>query len=285
MRVGDFSVEIVATDGDGVREIDSGHVLARPGQVYRLRLRNHGPLRAVADVSIDGHSVTGNGLVIRPWSSVDLERPIHATERGRFTVIAEGNEQVFGPDGGRDNANLGLIEARFRRELPQNDGRRTDVLTDYSRGMPRPIVTMPSPPAPEQPPSAPPRRPFTPPEWTPPTWQATAEVKAPLRKRGWLDISALMAPSQPVPAEPSYDDDAETFGSAAFGDQIERAAGTGLTGSSSQEFVPTHVGPLETEATVIQLRIVIGTADVFSAPRPLPDDAAHAAPSRPAARP
>src|SRR6185436_9553968 len=99
MRVGDFSVEIVATDGDGVREIESGHVLARPGQVYRLRLRNHGPLRAVADISIDGRSVTGGGLVIDAWKTVDLERPIHETERGRFTVIAEGNEQVFGPDG------------------------------------------------------------------------------------------------------------------------------------------------------------------------------------------
>ena len=205
-------------------------------------------------MSIDGHSVTRNGLVIRPWSSVDLERPIHETERGRFTVIAEGNEQVFGPDGGRDNANLGLIEARFRRELPQHDGRRADVSPDYSRGMPRPIVT---------------RSVFT---------------KEPSRRSVPPAISALMAPTQPVPAEPSYDD-ADTFGSPAFGDQIERAAGTGLTGSSGQEFVPTHVGPLETEATVIQLRIVIGTADVFSAPRPLPEDAAHTAPSRPAARP
>jgi hypothetical protein len=282
MRVGDFSVEIVATDGDGIRELDSGHVLARPGQVYRLRLRNHGPLRAVADVSLDGHSVTGNGLVIRPWSSVDLERPIHATERGRFTVIAEGNEQVFGPDGGRDNADLGLIEARFRRELPRNDGRRTDVLADYAGGMPRPIVTMPSPPTPEQPPSAPPRRPFTPPEWTPPTWERSVFTKEPLGRPVPPAISALMAPTQPVPTEPLHD--GET-GNAGFGDQIERAAGTGLTGSSDQEFVPTHIGPLETEATVIQLRIVIGTADVFSAPRPLPDDAAHTAPSRPAARP
>ena len=111
MRVGDFSVEVVATDG-GVREIESGHVLAKPGPVYKLRLRNHGPLRAVADVSIDGHSVTGNGLVIDAWKAVDLERPIHATERGRFTVIAEGNEQVFGPDGGRDNAPPAALDAR-----------------------------------------------------------------------------------------------------------------------------------------------------------------------------
>src|SRR4029078_574727 len=89
-----------------------------PGQVYVLRLRNHGPLRCVAEVSIDGHSVTGNGRWITPGSSVALERPIHASERGRFTVIAEGDERVFGPDGGRDNAELGLIEARFRPQRP-----------------------------------------------------------------------------------------------------------------------------------------------------------------------
>ena len=283
MRVGDFSVEIVPAVGDGVRELDSGHVLARPGQVYRLRLRNHGPLRAVADVSIDGHSVTGNGLVIRPWSMVDLERPIHATERGRFTVIAEGNEQVFGADGGRDNADLGLIEARFRRELPQAESRRTDMPLGYPDGMPRPIVTLPSPPSPtpEQPPATPHRRPLMPPEWTPITWQASAkEMREPLGRRDRFTVSALMAPTQPVeaPAAPA----APYVGDAT---EIESAAGTGLTGHSDQEFVPIHVGPLETEATVIRLRIVIGAGDALAAPRPLPDDATHAAPARPAARP
>jgi hypothetical protein len=275
MRVGDFSVEIVA--GDGVRELDSGHVLAKGGQVYTLRLRNHGPLRAVADVSIDGHAVTGGGLVINAGSSVDLERPIHATERGRFTVIAEGDEHVFGPDGGRDNPDLGLIEARFRRELPQGDGHRDDRPFTNPLSIPRPIVTMPSPqgPFPEQPPAVPPRRPFTPPEWTPPTWQAAAVgIQGPLRRRGQLDVSALMAPTMPVdaPAAPTQ-----------VGDAIERAAGTGLTGSSTQEFVPVHVGTLETEATVIQLRVVIGTDEALLKARPLPDSAG--APARPAARP
>ena len=33
MRVGDFSVEVVSADG-ATRELDSGHILARPGQVY-----------------------------------------------------------------------------------------------------------------------------------------------------------------------------------------------------------------------------------------------------------
>lgn len=279
MRVGDFSVEIVANEGEGVRELDSGHVLARPGQVYKLRLRNHGPLRAVADVSIDGHAVTAGGLVLNAWSLVDLERPIHATERGRFTVIAEGDEHVFGPDGGRDNPDLGLIVARFRRELPQTADRTAEDPFRFPRSGPRPIVTMPSPPAPEpeQPPNYPPRRPFAPPEWTPPTWHDGAQpMQDPLGgrvRRG--DVRALMAPpAMPVdaPAAPTQ-----------VGDAIERAAGTGLTGSSGQEFVPTHVGPLETEATVIQLRLVIGTDEALGSPRPLPES--DAAPARPAARP
>ena len=75
MRVGDFSVEVIGAGGGTTDELESGHVVARPGQVYVLRLRNHGPLRCVAEVSIEGHSVTGNGLVINAWSSVDLERP------------------------------------------------------------------------------------------------------------------------------------------------------------------------------------------------------------------
>ena len=40
MRNSDFGVEVVATKGGRVREMSGGHVLARPGQVYRLRCRN-----------------------------------------------------------------------------------------------------------------------------------------------------------------------------------------------------------------------------------------------------
>ena len=176
MRVGDFSVEVIGAGGGPTHELESGHVVARPGQVYVLRLRNHGPLRCVAEVSIDSHTVTGNGLVINAWSSVDLERPIHATERGRFTVIAEGDERVFGPDGGRDNAALGLIEARFRRELP-NATHREPL---HEPTMPRPIVTMPTPPGiPSPDPGAvPPRRPMAPPGWTPLTWGAHGDMVA-----------------------------------------------------------------------------------------------------------
>lgn len=283
MRVGDFSVEVIGAGDGTTQELDSGHVAARPGQVYVLRLRNHGPLRCVAEVSIDGHSVTGNGLVINAWSSVDLERPIHATERGRFTVIAEGDEHVFGPDGGRDNAALGLIEARFRRELP-NVAQREPV---YEPSVPRPIVTLPSPPGPfsPEPGPTPPRRPMAPPDWSPLTWQGQAAepiIAAPLGKRRgampplarFTALLARMAPDVSVesPAIPEQVSDA-----------VERAAGTGLTGSSDQEFVPVSVGALETEATVIRLRLVIGTEEALATPRPLPktDDV----PARPAPRP
>jgi len=275
MRVGDFSVEVIGVDGGTTQEVESGHVAARPGQVYVLRLRNHGPLRCVADISIDGHPVTGRGLVINAWSTVDLERPIHERERGRFTVIAEGDERVFGPDGGRDNPNLGLIEARFRRELPRNVSRALD-----EPSIPRPIVTLPSPPHPAspEPGPTPPRRPFAPPEWTPPTWQAQAARQAgPTRRTGWFDITALMA------AAPSVSEPAAPDQSALDSLEVERAAGTGLTGSSDQEFVSVNVGELETEATVIRLRLVIGTEASLASARPLPESGG--APARPVARP
>lgn len=237
MRVGDFSVEVVAVEG-GVREIESGHVLARPGQVYKLRLRNHGPLRAVTDISIDGNSVSAGGLLLNAWSVVDLERPIHATERGRFTVIAEGNEAVFGADGGRDNPDLGLIEARFRRELPT------------------------------------PRRPEPP--VTSPRWERL-EFGSPARRMGISSFHReLDAPAQPEILE-------DRPHAPSFGDDVERAAGTGLTGTSDQEFMPVHIGPLESDATVVRIRLVIGSEEAIAAPRPLPG--ALSTPARPAARP
>lgn len=279
MRVGDFSVEIVAAGDGHMRELESGHVLARPGQVYTLRLRNHGPLRAVADISIDGHCVTGGGLVIDPWSTVKLERPIHETERGRFTVIAEGDEQVFGPDGGRDNAELGLIEARFRRELPRHDQRELPHMP--APAIPRPIVTMPMPPSPRPDPSptTPPRRPWGP-DWSPPTWEAVSSRFNDILAFRAPEVRALMAPVLPaeVPAPA-----AAPVPPAQLPDAIERAAGTGLTGTSSQDFVTVHVGALESEATVIRVRLVIGTEEAISSPRPLP--ASGEAPARPAARP
>jgi hypothetical protein len=232
----------------------------------------------VAEVSIDGHSVTGNGLVINAWSTVDLERPIHATERGRFTVIAEGDERVFGPDGGRDNAALGLIEARFRRELP-NAARPEPV---YEPSVPRPIVTLPSPPGPfsPEPGPTPPRRPMAPPDWSPLTWQAKADV--PPEAFGRAPRTSMPFTSLLTRTSPDVSVDRDRL-AEEMADAVERAAGTGLTGSSEQEFVPVSVGALEAEATVIRLRLVIGTEEALATPRPLPRTGD--VPARPAPRP
>ena len=219
--------------------------------------------------------MTAGGLVIDAGRTVTLERPIHEIERGRFTVIPEGNEHVFGPDGGRDNPDLGLIEARFRRELPREKRRERPQAPAFGR----PIITMPLPPSlpPAPDPATPPKRPFAPPEWTPPTWDALAKSSETL---GAPEIPSTRALFSAFPMEspaPLHIPDGH------IPDAIERAAGTGLTGSSAQEFVPVHVGTLENEATVIQLRLVIGSEEALSAPRPLPRS--DTTPARPVPRP
>ena len=250
MRVGDFSVEVLPHQEGRVRETESGHVLARPGQVYRLRLRNHGPLRAVVRIDIDGRSVTDSGLVLRPWSATELERPLRDGEHGRFTVIAEGNEGVFGPDGGRDNEALGVITAAFRRELPPPVLREHDLLDDaisFDRLAGRPFDAGSS------------RRPsrFSR-ELSPPTNMVGAGApsldRIPVRER------------------------------RIFEEEIQSAAGTGLSGHSDQEFVPIHMGPLEDEATIVTLRIVIASEEAIGEKTTRPLHAQHV-PERPAARP
>ncbi|HKO15888.1 MAG TPA: hypothetical protein VJU87_06595 [Gemmatimonadaceae bacterium] len=266
MRVGDFSVEIVPRGSGSVRELDSGHVLARPGQVYALRLRNAGPLRCVAEVRIDGHLVSAGGLVLEPWGTEELERPLEDRENGRFTVIAEGDERVFGPDGGRDNADLGLVEVRFRRELPRGDERPVPPV--FSRPIRIPELQPPSVngPSPSRFPAEP-----SPREW-------------------WFSPQNRLSRMSDDDAADMYRDERDAARDLPAGlpesgvvREIERAAGTGLSGHSDQRFVPVRVGPLETEATVIRLRLVIGTVEAIDAPRPLCD--LDAAPARPAARP
>jgi len=253
MRVGDFGVEVLPVHGDDVRELDTGHVLARPGAVYALRLRNFGPLRCVANIEIDGKAITAGGLVLNAYSAVTLERPVDESEKGRFTVVAEGNERVFGPDGGRDNEDLGLIEARFRRELPDSTRPHNVRPLPETTRLPFPSIT-------------PPSRPMAPSEWSP-FGRRSAGSEPP-----HTDVSAIARSytrGMPAAAPPS--------------ELVERAAGTGLTGHSNQQFEPVFVGTLEHEATVLQLRLVIGTDEAFSEPRPLRQT--DNAPARPAARP
>ena len=122
MRLGDVAVSLVPVGGGELLEQPNGQVLARPGQVYRIRIENLDRAhRAVATVAIDGALVSEGGLVLSPagapQSVVELERPMTDGEHGRFTVVPEGDERVFGEGGGRDNPELGLVEVTYRREL------------------------------------------------------------------------------------------------------------------------------------------------------------------------
>ena len=264
MRVGDFSVEVVPRGKGAVRELDSGHVLARPGQVYALRLRNYGPLRCVADVRLDGEVVTAGGLVLEPLAVEELERPISEEEYGRFTVVGEGNERVFGPDGGRDNPDLGLIEVRFRRELPR----------DGDRGHPRPLPSIA-----QRAPSRFDREDMTSIRMSLDAQRGGGSLDRPSpngRVAGEL-ASSFDAIARP-PAFPSVG-----LPERGLHPDIERAAGSGLTGHSDQRFRAVELGPLEKEATVIQLRLVIGSAEAIAEARPVPERSQS--PARPAARP
>jgi hypothetical protein len=266
MRSGDFTVEIVPRGkGIGVRELDSGHVLARPGQVYALRIRNHGPLRCVAEVRIDGSVVTAGGLVIDAGCTEELERPITPDEDGCFTVVAEGNERVFGADGGRDKEDLGLIEVRFRRELPDGD-------------RPRPL---PKAPADQLDLGRESLLPDMPARLTPRLSERMAlgrgdgsrvpndgVIMARMNRLSSAFLGQTESPALPEPPQL---------------EEFERAAGTGLTGHSTQQFRPTQLGPLESEATVVRLRLVVASEeDIRSAPARRDN---HAAPARPLARP
>jgi hypothetical protein len=210
--------------------------------VNALRLRNFGPLRAVVHVEIDGRPVTSGGLVLNPFGFTDLERPMDEGIDGRFTVAAEGNEAPFGADGGRDNNDLGLIDARFRRELPAASHPRDRLGDDYHiRPLAYPDVL----------------------------------YSAPDTESGFDDSELSEGPNSieafHLPQAP------------AFTPEIERAAGTGLTGHSDQTFVPVSLGALEPEETVIQLRLVIGSEAAIANQPAVHQE--RPTPSRPAARP
>lgn len=264
MRVGDLSVRLVPVGGGELIEGEDGRVLARPGQVYAIHLVNHADRRAVVRVAVDGRPVTEGGLLLAPGETATLERPVADGEHGRFTVFPEGTEEVFGDDGGRDNPDLGLVEAEHRRELEPPPP-----------PPPLPPVSVPRPEAPERvrefdlPPAPPP----FPAPGTPPALPGPPAKPSPAPPPGvpWIWSSATAAPSAaPVPVRES---------------DVDSAAGTGLTGRSGQGFRAAGVGPLEEHATRVRLRLVIGRPEAFGRTRPLPGGGEGPVPPRPAPRP
>jgi hypothetical protein len=101
------------------------YVAGRPGDEYRLRLRNRGGERVLAVVSVDGvNVVTGepaalpqSGYVLPPWGTVDIRgwrKSLSQTAAFYFTDLADS---YAGRTGRPDN--VGVIGVALFRERPR----------------------------------------------------------------------------------------------------------------------------------------------------------------------
>lgn len=256
MRTGFLEVQLVPESGR-MSETPTGHVVALVNQVYKIKLTNHNSRRALVQVKIDGRLVTEHGLVINGFQTVFLERPIHTVERGRFTVFAEGQTEVFGEDGGRDNKDLGVIEVTHQLE------QETPKVTFTPYPIYRPFA------------------PYNP--WYP--W-----YNGPYNPNGVIldnndnrNIGAVYASNSVLrSAKCSFTSDQNRVCETAADISASTAAGTGLTGKSDQNFIPVHMGALESAITTIILRLILEAPVDWAKPRPLPG--AVVAPVRPPAR-
>lgn len=106
MRIGNFSVLIPQG-----REHGSGHVGMTHGQVYGIRLGNHGNLRCDAVVEIDGKDC--GTYRIDPHSDWTLERAHH--DRGRFTFFKTDSVEAS-ISVGILKEDRGLVQVTFKPE-------------------------------------------------------------------------------------------------------------------------------------------------------------------------
>lgn len=260
MRSGHLEVQLVPETGH-MAETPTGHVVALAGQVYKIKITNHGPRRSLVQVKLDGRLVTEQGLVLNAWQTIFLERPIHATERGRFTVFAEGQTEVFGEDGGRDNPDLGVIEVTHQLEQV-------------------PVATL-------EPYWV---RPCWPYRRTYPTFPSPWDYYGPYNGGVLYDSQEIIGNNKGFAGSvlrASQDQAQVSWTNTSTLNAPQnvaeaKAAGTGLTGRSDQNFTPTTIGALESAVTTILLRLILEASSDWSRPRPLPGSSLS--PARPPAR-
>ena len=83
---------------------------------FVIRLRNKNKRDAVAVVSIDDENITGDGLIVRANSYVDLERPIYKNNnKFKFVSVNSGEAKSEGKKSEPDGRN-GIIEVKWRIE-------------------------------------------------------------------------------------------------------------------------------------------------------------------------
>lgn len=134
MRIGNYSV--LVPEG---YEHGSGHVGLRHGQVYTLRIGNHGRGKCAAQIVIDGKDM---GLYrIGGRDTVTLECPFH--DKGRFTFFRSGSQEADAVGGVMvDSEARGLLQVRFKPEVQRGPVYRGAVSGFMDGGQPKSVGRM-----------------------------------------------------------------------------------------------------------------------------------------------
>lgn len=112
---GGYAIAIVQ-NGNVVETRQDGRVAVPFGSDYVIRLINRNGKRAVARVSIDGQQVTGSGIVVNGYGSVDLERPTDKAVTFRFASTESRAAEDHGKAGPDVHGDKGLIQVEWRPE-------------------------------------------------------------------------------------------------------------------------------------------------------------------------
>jgi hypothetical protein len=251
MYLNDFSVRI-----PGKKET-SGYVELNHGETYSINIKNSRSVRCEAVITIDGKDM--GTLLLKPYESVNLERPINEAKKFTFYRI---NSQEAADSGLNkvDNDELGLISVEFKPEKKVEPV----VIHHY-----HPYV----PPTP--PPYQPwPWRPYEP-HWYTTTWCTTDNtLKGTVTSNSVLYRSATdgtggaSSRSKGVQSASCNFLSAQSVDSADLGlmddDAVEglvanRAGGTGLSAESNQGFrTVTGISEYDYDSfTTIHLRLVL----------------------------
>jgi len=106
MKLKDY--EVIIPEGE---ESSDGYVALPHNTQYKIKLSNHGPRLADAEVFIDGQRV--GEWRVKFYSSAVIERPVHDT--GKFTFFREGTPEGIAA-GIKKSPELGLIKVVFKPE-------------------------------------------------------------------------------------------------------------------------------------------------------------------------
>lgn len=106
----------VVVGGNVVEERQDGVVAVPFGAEYTIRLINRNGKRALANVIIDGNQVTGGGLIVPAYGTVNLERPTDKAVKFRFASTESEAAHAHGKAGPDTDGSKGLVRVEWYPE-------------------------------------------------------------------------------------------------------------------------------------------------------------------------